>query len=112
MFVIVETMLIYDVKITVLKTTKTNEIFDQYAEGKMTPQCDAVKEGAVYISKSLQIPAGFCSWAWSDIQRDVTVLALGGDFPWIKQKGVMISSCTDGLRPVIFKLERMPIHSG
>jgi uncharacterized repeat protein (TIGR04076 family) len=101
-------MEIHDVKITVLKRTKTNEIFDQYAVGEMVPQCDAVKEGVEYLSKGIQIPAGFCSWAWSDIQRDVTVLALGGDFPWIKQKGVMISACTDGLRPVIYKLERVP----
>jgi len=53
------------------------------------------------------MPKGFCSWAWADIQRDVTVLALGGDFPWVKEKGVTFSSCTDGFRPVIFKLERM-----
>jgi uncharacterized repeat protein (TIGR04076 family) len=50
----------------------------------------------------------FCSWAWADIQRDVVHLALGGDFPWIKEKGIGISCCTDGLRPVIFKLERLP----
>ena len=42
----------------------------------------------------------------ADIQRDVAHLAMGGDFPWMKEKGEMVSCCTDGLRPVIFKLER------
>ncbi|RLB26553.1 MAG: TIGR04076 family protein, partial [Deltaproteobacteria bacterium] len=28
-------------------------------------------------------------------------------YPWLKQKGVAIACCTDGLRPVIFKLERI-----
>ncbi|MDP3062147.1 MAG: hypothetical protein Q8O40_02875 [Chloroflexota bacterium] len=41
------------------------------------------------------------------MQRDVAHLALGGDFPWISKKGTMVSACTDGLRPVLFKLERV-----
>jgi len=55
----------------------------------------------------MQMPEGFCSWAWADIQRDVIHMGLGGDFPWMKKPGVMISCCTDGLRPVVFKLERI-----
>ncbi|MCK4693736.1 MAG: TIGR04076 family protein, partial [Anaerolineales bacterium] len=27
--------------------------------------------------------------------------------PWIKQSGTIITCCTDGLRPVIFKVERI-----
>jgi len=34
-------------------------------------------------------------------------LAFGGDFPWFKEKGIAISCCSDGLRPVVFKLERI-----
>jgi len=55
----------------------------------------------------MAMPPSFCSWAWADIQRDVAHLAIGGDFPWIKQRGIMITCCTDGLRPVVFKLERI-----
>jgi len=53
------------------------------------------------------MPEGFCSWAWADIQRDVAVLALNGNFPWVKDEGIGISWCTDGFRPVVFKLKRM-----
>jgi uncharacterized repeat protein (TIGR04076 family) len=99
-----------DVKITVLKKLKTDEVFEKYANksGGMTPECTAMKDGVEYVSKRMAMPEGFCSWAWADIQRDVIHLGLGGEFPWVKEKGVMISACTDGLRPVVFKLERVP----
>jgi uncharacterized repeat protein (TIGR04076 family) len=96
-----------DVRITVLKRVPTNEIFREYAAEDMQSSCNAMPEGKEFTSKGMAIPEGFCSWAWADIQRDVVHLAMGGEFPWIRKKGSMISCCTDGLRPVIFKLERV-----
>ena len=96
-----------DVKITVLKKLNTGEVFDEYAAESSTLECSAVSEGVEYVSSRMQMPEGFCSWAWADIQRDVIHMGLGGDFPWMKKPGVMISCCTDGLRPVVFKLERI-----
>jgi uncharacterized repeat protein (TIGR04076 family) len=96
-----------NVKITVLKKVKTGEILKEYGVSTVEAECPAVKEGVEYVSKAGGMPEGFCAWAWADIQRDVAVLAFGGDFPWMKKKGTMISCCTDGLRPVIFKLERV-----
>jgi uncharacterized repeat protein (TIGR04076 family) len=96
-----------DVRITVLKKLRTGDVFEKYASKEMTPECTIMKDGKEYLSKGMQMPEGFCSWAWADIQRDVIHLSLDGDFPWIREKGVMISCCTDGLRPVVFKLERL-----
>jgi uncharacterized repeat protein (TIGR04076 family) len=96
-----------NVKITVIKKLETGEIFEEYAGELAKPSCAAVKVGDEYLSKNMAMPEGFCSWAWSDIQRDVVHIALEGDFPWMKEKGTMISCCTDGLRPVLFKLERL-----
>jgi uncharacterized repeat protein (TIGR04076 family) len=98
--------MVNDVKITVLANLKPGKIFDEMAAEDVTAECE-VKTGSVYISKDLEMPDGFCSWAWADIHRDVAHLALGGNFPWIKEPGKMVSCCTDGLRPVIFKLERI-----
>jgi uncharacterized repeat protein (TIGR04076 family) len=64
-------------------------------------------EGKEFISKDFAMPPGFCAWAWSDIQRDVVVLASGGNLPWVSKDGVAISCCTDGFRPVVFRLERL-----
>lgn len=96
-----------DVKITVVAKLKPGEVFDELAASNVNPVCDGVKLGATFMSRNLQMPEGFCSWAWADIQRDVAHLALGGDFRWINKPGSMVSCCTDGLRPVVFKLERI-----
>ena len=96
-----------DVKITVMKNLKSEELFDQFAEAGVDDVCQRVKVGDEFVVQNLIMPEGFCSWAWADIQRDVVHLSLGGDFPWIKKEGTILSCCTDGLRPVVFKLERI-----
>ncbi|MGD2142748.1 MAG: TIGR04076 family protein [Candidatus Bathyarchaeota archaeon] len=96
-----------DVKITILKKLETGDIFEEHAVEEAQPSCPAVQVGNEYVSTNMAMPEGFCSWAWADIQRDVVHLAMGGDFPWMKERGKMISCCTDGLRPVLFKLERL-----
>ena len=97
-----------DVKITVIKKLMTDEVFKEYARENMPEECTTMKEDVDYISKRMGMPEGFCPWAWADIQRDVTHISLGGEYPWVKGDGVMITCCTDGLRPVVFKLERIP----
>ncbi len=94
-----------DVKITVLKENVNEDLWKEY--GINIKRCDVFKIGEEYISKGIVMPQGFCSWAWADIQRDVAILALGGTFPWIKQKGTTIAACTDGFHPVVFKLTRI-----
>ena len=98
-----------DVKITVVKRLDNKQLFGDNPPLEFTGegQCDRLKDGQEFICKEGAFPEGFCSWAYADIQRDIIHLRLGGDFPWIKEKGAILSSCTDGARPVIFKLERM-----
>jgi uncharacterized repeat protein (TIGR04076 family) len=96
-----------DIKITVVKKVETGEIHEEFAVEGAESVCPLVKLGAEFVSKNMGVPDGFCSWAWADIHRDVAHLAMGGDFPWMREKGEMVSCCTDGLRPVIFKLERL-----
>ena len=96
------------IKITVLAKLRLGEdIFNKYSMPSVDLDCKRVNVGEEFIVENINMPKSFCSWAWADIQRDVVHLALGGDFDWIKDKGVAISACTDGLRPVIFKLERI-----
>ena len=95
------------VKITVLKKVDMGDIRKNY--GNNVSECEVFKEGDEFISEGMSMPQGFCAWAWADIQRDVVHLALNGNYPWIKAKGATISCCTDGLRPVVFKLERVEL---
>jgi uncharacterized repeat protein (TIGR04076 family) len=102
----------HKVKITVLKTIDPSVVFDgnvpNNPSGRKYKKCNVFKPGQEFlVNKKVQIPEKFCSWAWNDIYKDISVLAWGGNFdPWV-EKGIMISCCTDGIRPVVFKLERI-----
>ena len=61
--------------------------------------------------EDMSIPEGFCNTAWISIYNNLRFLSFGCDLPWFKEKGVAINSCIDGLRPVIFKLERIQNES-
>ena len=98
------------VKITVVKTINNKDIFgDNPPVGfKIPRECDRLEVGQEFIVDEVGgFPFGFCPWAFADIQRDIIHLRYGGDFPWMKERGVNLSCCTDGIRPVIFKLERI-----
>ncbi len=98
------------VNITVLKTFKPSEVFDNKlpADTSIKDACSVFSPGQEYIvGEDGRVPEGFCVWAWNDLYCALTHLRFGGNFPWMKDEGTIIACCSDGLRPVIFKLERM-----
>ena len=97
------------VRVTVVKKVNNKDMFGDSPPVGFTanPVCDMLEVGQEFISENGACPEGLCAWAFADIQRDISHLSLGGDFPWIKEKGTMLSCCTDGVRPVVFKLERI-----
>jgi len=98
-------------KITVLKKSFNKDLVDEYCSLDLSEHClgcHLLVVGQEFIVEDhTRIPEGFCSWAWGDIQKDVTTIMFGGSFPWIKQPGIAIACCSDGLMPVIFKIENM-----
>jgi uncharacterized repeat protein (TIGR04076 family) len=104
------------VKITVVKRLSSEEIHGDADVGcsadVLTPKCGVFEEGQEFIwppdDKTRTAPKDFrCSGAWEDIYRHITVLAFGGEHPWMDQPGKYLACCTDGFRPVIFLLERL-----
>ena len=97
------------VKITVVKKVHNKDMFGDNPPAEFTaePECDQLEVGQEFMSEGAACPSGFCNWAFADIQRDIVHLLFGGSYPWIKDKGVAFPCCTDGLNPVIFKLERI-----
>jgi len=90
----------YRCRITVLKKSFNQELYDQYPYGP-AHACGRLEEGQVFETVSVwDPPEGFCTWAWADL-RSLIHGKHGGN------QQVMIASCTDGLRPVLFKLERI-----
>jgi len=94
------------VKITVLKKLFHKDLVDLYTEKGGWQVCDLFNEGDEFLSRDLEMPENFCNWAWADIQRFVMALSRGANFHGQKP-GIFIGACSDGYRPVIFKLERI-----
>jgi uncharacterized repeat protein (TIGR04076 family) len=94
-------------KITVLKRTLNQDLVDEYMKEKST-LCDQFKEGQEFVVEAPWAqPAGFCPWAWADLRPYIFAVATGADFPWSKRPDVTLGCCTDGYRPVVFKIERV-----
>ena len=95
------------VKITVIKRFSSEDVFG--AENQPNDQfaiCSMFKEGDEFLVDDIEtMPNGFCGWAWRDIYRDIAVLFFGGHFAM--GAGIQYTSCTDGKKPVCFKLERL-----
>ncbi len=94
----------HQVRITVLKKHFHKEYVEKYtAAPESWTECKHFEVGQEFITSSeapWEIPEGFCGWAWADIQKLVYGMARGG-------KDVFVTCCTDGYRPVIFKLEKV-----
>ncbi|MBT3275847.1 MAG: TIGR04076 family protein [Spirochaetales bacterium] len=92
------------VRVTVLKKYFHKDFVDQYAANpEKWAECGKFEVGQEFVTSReapWEMPKGFCSWAWADMQKLVYGMAKGG-------QDVFVTSCTDGYRPVIFKLEKV-----
>ncbi|MFC2082495.1 TIGR04076 family protein [Candidatus Bipolaricaulota bacterium] len=100
------------VRITVLKCELYQDLLDKHyppeSGDRKRPICPVFSEGQTFDLHPWRFkPEGFCDWAWSDIYRDVTSVAFGVGHPWVSPRPAAVSSCTDGARPVVFKIERV-----
>jgi len=100
----------HKLKITVLRRFSPPEVFETLP---VTPSstleaCGIYEDGQeIIVEENLRMPEGFCQSAWQSIYCTIRTLGAGGNLPWYKEEGVAISCCTDGLRPVVFKIERI-----
>lgn len=93
----------HKVRITVYKKFDCNELPD-YSGG-----CHAFNVGDQFeIQEDGKMPKDFCTWAWHDLWPAILTLRFGGNFTYCRSAdGLMYSACSDGLSPVVFKLERI-----
>ena len=103
----------WNVKVTVLKKLDMRKIHgeeggeDLGVADRLEPVCPGFEEGQEFIIDSVGYPEGFCQAAFVDIFRYVHGLRAGANYPWMKVPGTVVACCADGLRPVVFKLERL-----
>jgi uncharacterized repeat protein (TIGR04076 family) len=98
-------------KITVLKTLYHEDLAKEYRRPDVHQgPCPFFSEGQEFIVKYLaERPKDFaCDWAWNDIQKILLTLMLRGNFgTWMVDENNFIACCTDGIKPVVFKIERL-----
>jgi uncharacterized repeat protein (TIGR04076 family) len=88
------------IKITVIKRTLNDEWNKEFRGGRMK-LCDKFHDDQEFIIESpWSMPKGFCEWAWADI-RTYILLVNSGKF------NTFVNCCTDGIRPVFFKIEQI-----
>ncbi len=95
-----------DVKITVKRIVRHQDLIDQY-ENPIEHACE-MKEGQTFIAVDGERPKDFCESAWGSMEMFVKELAAGGgNFydGWMKDPKTAMISCNDGFRPVSFLLE-------
>lgn len=102
------------VRITVLKRALFEDICTQYGsqhfldQGGCSP-CTRFEDGQQFIlDHGLDKPEGFCPYAFADIRHELMVVLNGGSRPYVGQEGTAIVCCTDAMKPVLFKIERIP----
>lgn len=101
-----------DVRITVLRRLFHEDLVAEHCTHRWVP-CQRFAEGDQFIvpGGTVDMPEGFCSWAWVDINRYVVTLARGGNFAGSKP-GRTVVTCSDGYCPVVFLLERIEPEVG
>ena len=87
-------------KITVMKKTIHQDLYKD-VRGREGKVCGLFEEGQEFILTSpYKPPEGFCQWAWADIRQYILAAWNGSDY-------ATVACCTDGFRPVFFKVERI-----
>ena len=97
-------------RITVLRTLDPEKLFDPLPVTLKQPlgPCEIFTEGQeIFVDEKLGMPEGFCETAWRNFNHNIRVLGYDGELPFFEETNLAINSCTDGMRPVIFKIERI-----
>lgn len=103
----------YKCKITVLRREYFQDLADEFLLDPDAGKCHFFKDGQEIIIDSEgsfpMIQGPFCFQAWDSISRYVYAALQGGTVMknWTHDEKVMIACCNDGIRPVIFKIERI-----
>lgn len=89
-------------RVTVLRKECFMDIQSLYLDDPETGPCDKMECGATFDISGNTCPAGMCPRAWENIRAAIDSRSSCNGIP---ASGTFISSCPDGTRPVIFKVE-------
>ena len=110
----------YKCKITVIKKECYKELQEEYLSDPKAGPCEMFETGQEFILERNNerddfwhmMDGKFCSEAWDAISRYVYTALQGGSIMkgWTNDEKMMIACCSDGTRPVVFKIERLDVE--
>ncbi len=99
-----------NVKITVVRKFTTEDVFGPDHgitwNGNPIPACGHEVGEEFIMDHHLDRPEGLCGRAWQDLYTTLMVYFNGGDYEF-PAPGYTYQPCGDGLKPVVFKIEKM-----
>ena len=102
---------IMKIKITAVKQFAPKDIIGEdfiRENGQKIEKCGYGEEGKTYIVEDpWNIPEGFCHHAWFGLYKNISVLRNHGNFKTWTGENKIYNTCPDGIRPVVFLLERI-----
>jgi len=94
-------------RITVIKKVFHQDIIDEYLPhlSGQAEICSVFDVGQTFEVEGPfgSKPDGFCDWAWADIHKVVALTMMGAN----PTPGTEFTCCSDGLRPVTFRIQRI-----
>jgi uncharacterized repeat protein (TIGR04076 family) len=98
------------IKITVIKQFEPKDIIGEdfiRQDGRKIEKC-GINEGMEFlVQEGGDMPSDFCHHAWYGLYKNIAILQNGGNFSGWTGKNLIYAACPDGIRPVIFKVERI-----
>ena len=96
-------------KITVIKKFSPEDVFGHKMHrhtGEPIPTCSLEVGSEFIVDNHHKPPEGFCTQAWQDIYNTLMIYYCNGDYQY-PEPGIAYTPCGDGIRPVIFKIEKL-----
>ncbi|MCL2221312.1 MAG: TIGR04076 family protein [Oscillospiraceae bacterium] len=103
----------HKVKLTVLRRECYEDLQEEYLANPKSGKCEFFEDGQEWIIDGKNyfrmLDGTFCVEAWDCINRYIYAALQGGSImrDWTNDERIMIACCSDGTRPVIFKIERI-----
>ena len=100
-------------KITVLRREFFEDLKEQYLANPNVGKCEVCKDGQEWLIDENEyyhmLNGTFCAQAWSAVNKFVYAALQGGSLErgWTKDENMTVVSCSSGIRPVFFKIERI-----
>jgi uncharacterized repeat protein (TIGR04076 family) len=99
----------YKVKLTVIKREHNPDLCEEYlSDPSSIGPCGMFTDGQEFVVDGfLGCPEGMCTEAWQTLWPSLLAISRGGTFaPYTKRENEWVACCPDGLRPVVFRIER------